>query len=220
LAEEEPKTRPRPRIESLSDLIFGLALSIGAIALVSSPPTTPGALYKDITIFAFNFLILISIWLRYTRIMSVLPLETRLTVFLNLVLLFTVSMEPFLFNILRSGNSGHPADPALIEVASSLYGFDLGAMMLVMAIFTLALANEEKQLVPKDMIRQMRWEATTWIISAAIFLVSAFPAFGRVSLDGLSVTGLSLRQVLWLVAIIVVWLRRGAARIGGQSAQA
>jgi uncharacterized membrane protein len=211
---EEEKARPRPRIESLSDLVFGLALSIGAIALVSNPPTSVGGFYRDVATFGFNFVVLISIWLRYTRIMSALPLETRGTMLLNSVLLFTVSLEPFLFNIIRSGNSARPATVQLFETASSLYGVDLGIMMLIMAVFTLALADEEKRLVPRGMLRQLREESVTWFVSSGIFLVSAFPLFGRIDVGGVLVSGLSIRTVMWLSAIVVAWLR---ARRGHQA---
>ncbi len=70
MSDSQTETRPRPRIESLSDMIFGLALSVGAITLVGNPPTTGGALYNDILAFDFGFLILISVWMRYTKIMS------------------------------------------------------------------------------------------------------------------------------------------------------
>ena len=210
--EEPPQQRPRPRIESLSDLVFGLALSIGAIALVSNPPVTEAGLYRDIATFTFNFVVLISIWLRYTRIMSVLPLENRGTMLLNTVLLFTVTMEPFLFNILRSGNSLNPASIPLFEAASSLYGLDLGAMMLIMGIFTLALASEERHLVPGSMITQLRSEAATWSASAAIFLISALPLFGRIDVGGVLVSGFSLRTVMWLVAVFVAWVSMGVRR--------
>lgn len=210
--EEEQTTRPRPRIESLSDLVFGLALSIGAIALVSNPPTTTAGFYRDLATFGFNFVVLISIWLRYTRIMSVLPIETRGTMTLNSVLLFTVSLEPFLFNIIRSGNSAKPASVSLFETASSLYGIDLGVMMFIMAVFTLALASEEKRLVPKEMVRQLREESATWFISSAIFLASALPLFGRIQVGGVTVSGLSVRTLMWLGAIVVAWLRAGHGR--------
>ena len=39
---EPGERRPRPRIESLADLIFGLSLSIGSIALIANSPTNPG----------------------------------------------------------------------------------------------------------------------------------------------------------------------------------
>jgi len=210
--DESPQVRPRPRIESLSDLVFGLALSIGAIALVSSPPVTDAGFYRDIATFGFNFVVLISIWLRYTRIMSALPIETRGTMALNTVLLFTVSMEPFIFNIIRSGNSATPASVPLFEAASSLYGVDLGIMMLIMAVFTLALADEEKRLVPKEMLRQLRSESANWFLSSAIFLVSALPVFGRVFVGGVAVSGLSVRTVLWLSGVVVIWVRVGRSR--------
>src|SRR6266702_7971682 len=79
----QPNQRPRPRIESLTDLVFGLALSIGAISLISNKPTNPGYLYQAIAAFGFSFLILIQIWFRFTEIMSVLPVETTRTRILN-----------------------------------------------------------------------------------------------------------------------------------------
>jgi uncharacterized membrane protein len=207
--EEPTKARPRPRIESLSDLVFGLALSIGAIALVSSPPTTDGGFYRDVATFAFNFIILISIWLRYTRVMSVLPVETRGTLLLNGVLLFTVALEPFIFNILRSGNSALKVSISLYEAASSTFGLDVGAMMLIMGVFTLALADEEKRLVPGGMTKGLRAEAVGWFVSSGIFLVSAIPVFGRVEVVGTQVTGVSVRTSLWLLALLVSWIRGG-----------
>ena len=80
--------KPRARIESLADLIFGLALSVGAISLVSNPPMDVQAIYNDLATFGFSFLILITMWLRYTRIMSVFPIETRRVNNLNILLLF------------------------------------------------------------------------------------------------------------------------------------
>jgi len=200
-------TRPRPRIESLSDLVFGLALSIGAFALVSAPPTTDAGFYRDILTFGFSFLILISIWIRYTRIMSALPIETGETMLLNGVLLFTVTLEPFIFNILRSGNTAAHPSAVLYETASTFYGIDLGVMMIIMAVFTLALADEERKLVPAEMISRLRAEAGIWFTSAGIFLVSAVPVFGRVALGSVLVSGLSLREIMWVGALVVSWVR-------------
>src|SRR5438876_2647088 len=93
----EALQHPRPRIQSLSDLIFGLALSIGALNLIASkPPDTP-ALLGNIATFGFSFLVLIFVWFRYTEIMSVLPVETTRTRALNTVMLFFVAIEPYLF---------------------------------------------------------------------------------------------------------------------------
>jgi len=196
---------PRPRIESLSDLVFGLALSIGAVALIGSPPTSISNLYSDILTFGFNFIVLISVWLRYTRVMSVLPVENGRMLFLNALLLFSVSIEPFLFNLLRSGNSAAEVALDVKDAASALYGFDLGAILLVIGVFTLALADEQKRLVPKAMISDLRGEATTALASAGIFIISALPAFDKVF-----VGRTFLRTDLWLVALAVIWL--GALR--------
>jgi uncharacterized membrane protein len=205
--EEATPARPRPRIESLSDLVFGLALSIGAFALVSSPPTDDSGFYRDVFTFGFNFIVLISIWIRYTRIMSVLPIETRRTMLLNSLLLFTVSLEPFIFNILRSGNSASRPSPSLYEAASSFFGIDVGAMMLIMGVFTLALADEEKRLVPAAMLGRLRSEAEIWLTSAALFLISAIPIFGRISIGSLPLSGISVREFLWVAALLTSWIR-------------
>ncbi|MGH9920649.1 MAG: TMEM175 family protein, partial [Nitrososphaerales archaeon] len=105
-------------MESLADLIFGLALSVGAISLVSNPPPNVGAVYNDLATFGFSFLVLITMWLRYTRIMSVFPLETRRVTNLNILLLFCVSVEPFLFNLVR--NAPTVGDPAAFANATSM----------------------------------------------------------------------------------------------------
>lgn len=174
---------------------------------MSSPPVDPAGFYRDVVTFGFNFVVLISIWIRYTRIMSALPIETRRTMILNSVLLFTVSLEPFIFNILRSGNSlSHPT-PELYESASSFFGIDVGAMMLIMGVFTLALADEEKRLVPGEMLGRLRSEAGIWFASAAVFLVSAIPVFGRAYVESVPVSGFSIRELLWAGALALSWVR-------------
>ena len=60
-AEQEATRRPRPRIESLGDLIFGLSLAIDSIALVPTGATTTDQMNQRILIFAFAFLFLIKI---------------------------------------------------------------------------------------------------------------------------------------------------------------
>src|SRR5258708_36505088 len=91
--------RPRPRLESLSDLIYGLSLSIGAISLVITNNQSSGAgdINKNILQFLFVFIILITSWIIYTSDMSVLPIETRLLQLLNLFLLLLVATIPYLF---------------------------------------------------------------------------------------------------------------------------
>jgi hypothetical protein len=75
LSEGSAPTIPtiRLRIETLSDLVFGLALSIGSITLIEHIPVDAAHLINDVELFAFSFLIVVGIWLGYTRIIAVLP---------------------------------------------------------------------------------------------------------------------------------------------------
>lgn len=198
-------TRPKARIESLSDIVFGLALSIGALSLVGTSPTVASGLYYDIFTFGFSFLILISVWIRYTRIMSALPLENRRTMGLNILLLFCVSIEPYLFRFLDLKNAA--SDP-LADPGSAVYAIDLGAIMLILGFFTFLLADEEKRLIPDTMIRSFRAQSYVQMLSGMIFFITALPIFYEVSLFGSP-----LRFDIWFFPLIVVWVRRGWFRI-------
>lgn len=64
------------RVESLSDLVFGLALSIGSLELLARTPSSPKDLATSVGLFAFSFLIVIATWFGCSRIMAVIPKET------------------------------------------------------------------------------------------------------------------------------------------------
>ena len=183
---------PRPRIEGLSDLIFGLALSIGAIQLVGSVPKNYGGLVTDISAFGFSFIILINVWNRYTTTMSVMPVETRWVFRLNLVLLFLVAIEPFLFNLLVIPEGG--LSSALGNPVSQYYALDVGGMNLILAYFTHTLTIEERNLIPRDLIDRYKGVRNILLLSTTIFFVSVLPPFWMVA-----VWGLPLRIVLWLL---------------------
>src|SRR3989442_3773696 len=97
---EEHRKHPRPRLETLSDLIYGLSLSIGAISLVitNNQASTANDINRNVFEFLFVFLILITSWIIYTSDMSVLPVQTRLVPFLNVLLLIVIASFPFLFD--------------------------------------------------------------------------------------------------------------------------
>jgi uncharacterized membrane protein len=176
-------------------MIFGLALSVGALALVASPPKDSGTLYQDITTFGFSFLILISVWFAYTRIMSVLPLEDRVTVTLNTTLLFTVSVEPFLFNVLQTTGSGS----AFATSVGQAYAVDLGVMMVVLAIFAWTLATEPGRPLSAEIRQSFREEAALRVVSAGFFFGSLAPVFDQVVLHGQTA-----RTLLWIVPLVLL----------------
>ncbi|HYA56843.1 MAG TPA: hypothetical protein VEH57_00015, partial [Thermoplasmata archaeon] len=112
-------------IGSISDVVFGLALSIGSLMLVARTPQTGSSLLSGIYYFGFSFLIVILVWLSFRRIVVVLPYETPATLIVNVALLFCVAIEPFLFYVLVTVS-------AVGADASVAFAADLGAMMFLL----------------------------------------------------------------------------------------
>jgi uncharacterized membrane protein len=185
---------------------------VGAISLVSNPPPNVQAVYNDLATFGFSFLILITMWLRYTRIMSVFPIETRRVNNLNILLLFCVSIEPFLFNLVR--NMPKVTDPNVFAASTSaLYALDLGAMFAILGGFSLTLADEERKLIPKALTRKYRIEGGTTIICGLIFCTSALPIFYTTTLGNAE----PIRYYLWAIPLLLFWVARTVERrVGGQ----
>jgi uncharacterized membrane protein len=187
--------KPRPRIEALSDLIFGLALSIGALTLIGQQPTSFKALIDALGLYGFSFLILVSVWLSYSTITSVLPAETETLTSLNIVLLFLVSIEPFLFNQLFA------EDGSMFSDVSMVYAIDLAAMFMILAFFNHTLTSEEKSLVPKDHLKRYRFARNYALLIASVFLISTLPFFE-------SAYVFPLRVYVWIIALVLGWIRR------------
>jgi uncharacterized membrane protein len=194
---------PKSRIQSLSDLIFGLALTIGAVQLVgNSLPANNDELLADIGSFAFSFLILISIWNRYTTIMSYLPVDTTGLIRLNILLLFLVALEPYLFNVLTAQSlSSSPVGPEI----SSYYALDIGGMNLILAYFSHILTREGKNRIAEESIRSFKNGRNAIFLAGLIFVISAIPIFWTISIgEGL----LPLRLAMWIASIPLIWLTR------------
>jgi uncharacterized membrane protein len=135
--------RPRPRLESLSDLIYGLSLSIGAIGLVvnSVQSSGTGDINRNIIDFVFVFLILVTSWILYTETASVLQIEGRQVTSLNIVLLVLVAIMPYLFEqaILQSNTFDAQ------NYASSLFTLDVSGQILIASAFAHIITSEERR---------------------------------------------------------------------------
>jgi uncharacterized membrane protein len=186
---------PRPRIETLSDMVFGLALSIGALTLVAKVPTSPADIRNGIFGFFFSFIILVSVWLRYTRIMSALPLETAWTVLLNVLLLFLVSVEPYLLSVLNSAQLF-----STFDYASVAYAIDLAGLVTILGLFAHILTQEDRKLIPSRMLDQQRWVRNAFFLSALLFLVSTLPIFAVWKVEGEPA-----RIMFWYVSLVLLW---------------
>jgi uncharacterized membrane protein len=193
---EENTSSKRPRIQTLSDLIFGLALSIGALTLIGQQPSDIQQLLASILYYAFSFVILISIWRSYTRTMSLLPAETNFLINLNILLLFLVSIEPYLFNQLI----GSP-NLEMVQNVSIIYAFDLGGLFIIQAFFANSLVNQKKQVVSEDLIGEYKFRRYTLLVGAAIFFISTVPLFWSWSIELSSNISVNVRFILWFIPL-------------------
>ena len=191
----------RPRIESLSDIIFGLALAISTVPLIQRLPARPFGMVVDISEFGFGFLILISVWMGYTSIMSVIPVEDSNVVTLNLLLLFLVSIEPYLFYLnITFDLASHEV---FLNYSSILYALDMTGLMIILGLFTHELAREERGLVAKDFITAYKRVRNTIFLSAALFAISILPVFWIIRLYGQPI-----RFYFWFVPLFLSFGRR------------
>ncbi len=196
-------------MQSISDVVFGLALSIGSVILISKLPRSPSDLVVDVLEFGFNFLIVIMIWIGYRRAVVTLPHETQATVIVNLALIFTVSIEPFLFWVMVSGGD-------MLEPASTAYALDVGSMMLLQATLNYLLLQEEKTAPRKGVeplvLERVRRRMRSGAAVALLFFASALPIFWIPTPPDSTV-----RIDMWYAAIVlIVLVPRLSGRARGQ----
>jgi uncharacterized membrane protein len=200
--------RLKVRIEALSDLVFGLALSLGSIVLVQRLPQSSADLMGDVFQFGFSFLIIVGIWLGYTRIIGILPVETSVTLVLNLGLLFCVALEPFLLY-----TQFQTSDLAFQDFSTAAFALDTGAMMGLLSGMMLMVLREERLSVAHRLrpsaVRNFRISMIAQAIGAALFLVSVSDVFW-VEVPGLG----NLRFLLWYGALGTFFASRAFARKG------
>ena len=197
--------RPRPRIETLADLVFGLSLSIGSIALIANPPKSAGEITTHILAFAYTFFVLITAWLIYTTYMSVLPVETRTVTFLNVGLLLLVAIVPYLLNGVEVANPVLTPDAVSIiqNYSSTLFALDLGGILLILATFAHVISLEEKKLVAPELVTLFRSGRNRMAVLAVLTLISVAPEFWEWTL-----LGIPIRLYLWYPPLISYWVGR------------
>jgi len=201
---------PRPRIQTLSDMIFGLALSIGAITQLAQKPTGITDIAYSLLSFGFSFLILALVWINYSRIMSVLPLETSRVTAANMFLLFLVSIEPYLYNLMTVSPYAPLPGQLDLGTTTALYALDVGALLIILAYFTHELTIEERHLIPKGLVRGYRLTMYSTAIVAAIFFLSDLPIFWSVLI--IQSPPVPLRFFLWASVSVARMGRRMDAR--------
>jgi hypothetical protein len=188
-------------------------LSIGAISLVitNNQSSSASDINRNILQFLFVFLILITSWIIYTSDMSVLPIETRLVQLLNVLLLMLVATIPYLFDQVVS--TFNPS--SVQDYASILFTADYAGTLLIMAVFSHVIAQEEEHLVDGAIMIRMRRVRNRLSILTVIVLLSLAAPWDWLFL------GVHVRFFIWLVPIISFWYNRmrqspfGLPREGG-----
>jgi len=206
MAQAQGYARPRPKIETLVDLIFGLSLSIGAVALITvSAPSSTAEINRRLLAFIFTASFLITNWMVYTYQMSVLPVETNFVIYMNVVMLILVATVPYLlYNVEFANPSLTPQEYSVIQdYASSLFAVDLAAILAILASFSHIISIEEKRLVAPGLAKSFRQSRNVQAILSVIVLISLAPVFWD-----LSIFGVQLRLYIWAIPIIVYWIRR------------
>ena len=173
------------RIEGLSDLVFGLALSIGSLVMINQPVNNLTDIRDGLFQFVFGFLVIVSVWVSYTNIISDIKVETSMDFRLNLLLLMLVAIEPYLLYLLGHDN------PEILNWSSAAYAIDIGIIQLILA------GLYHKRSAP-DHESHFRLNRDRLIAMAGIFLISALPFFWQQDL----IFGINLRFVIWMFAIV------------------
>lgn len=205
MLQNPPERRPRPRIETLADLIFGLSLSIGSLALIVESPKTNEEIISHIAAFGFTFLILITAWIIYTTDMSVLPLETKSITFLNVALLLLVAVVPYFLNSTEVPNASlsQSEAAAIQDFASTLFALDLTGILLILGLFAHIISQEEKKLVSPELSALFRNGRNRMLVLAVIMAVSVAPIFWQTR-----AFGIPLRLYVWYLPLISYWAGR------------
>jgi uncharacterized membrane protein len=202
---EQQEKRPRPRIESLADLIFGVSLGIGSLVLIGNSSRSPAEINGHIAAFMFTFLLLITAWIIYTTDMSVLPVETRVVTFLNVVLLLLVALVPYLLNgvELVDPSLSVTDSSAIRDYSSTLFALDLAGILFILATFAHVISAEEKKLVDPEFAALFRNGRNRMLVLGAIMAVTVLPVFWQQTWFGVPV-----RIYAWYLPLISYWVGR------------
>lgn len=178
----------KERAESLTDLVFGLALSLTALALILRAGETVEGVFNSLFWFTFNFLIIISVWLGYSSLLEHTDTESPTVLRLNIALLLLVSLEPYLFNLMVFGEAGQSLG-VFLDATSTMYALCLGGIWLILGALHHHAAKGDE---PMKMIQMRNYR----LVDAGIFFLSAAPVFWEIDL-----LSIPIRFLMWFLTI-------------------
>jgi len=194
--EHNGKRRNQVRLkpDSFSDIIFGLALSIGSLILIENRVQAWQSFVWNIVLFGFSFAVIAMAWLSFSATMRYLSTQVSAVIFLNLMLFFCVILEPYLFYMLMN-SSGQ-----LSMVISQVFAFDVGFMFFVLGILAEMVVKEARLNHPRyhsDDLETLERMVYPRYIAGALFLISVVPFFWISTPIG------HLRSIIWASALTV-----------------
>lgn len=201
VGQEGTKVRMRIAPESFSDIIFGLALSIGSLVLIQNQIRTWSDFVSNIFVFGFSFIIIASTWVLFSRTVSQLSTESTSVLFLNLALLFCVALEPYLFYLLWNNS---PAIVNLLEGTSAAYAVDVGFMFMILATLGLVVIRQNtsggKALSRKTKL--LRSDIIARYTVGLIFLLSTAPIFWIPT----PIASQHVRNLMWYASFVTFFI--------------
>ncbi|MEI6797063.1 MAG: TMEM175 family protein [Methanomassiliicoccales archaeon] len=189
----------RQDIENLSNLVFGLSLSIVALILIANPPNNPGELVQDLLWFTFSFFVVISVWRSYSAIICEIEEWGPRDIRLNIFLLLFVGMEPYLFNAITFQNSLlPPAEQDIMNnVGTMAFALDIALILYILAIYYHILAKEHAR--SEKQVHHFKEHRNQRIITGSFFALSALPWLWSIKLGTME-----LRYVIWLIPLVML----------------
>lgn len=186
---EEESARTKTAISNLSNMIFGLALSLGTFTFITSGFSNLGNVLNNLFIFAFSFILLFFIWIRYTGVFEVMRIDNRMNIVLHGVILFFVVIEPYLYGLMASGSNTFNA------ATTSLFAFDMTVLMLALGYaYNIGISYIDRS--RKETIRRYRMRRDSMLVSGTIFAISLIPQLLYISVEGIPV-----RFILWIITL-------------------
>jgi uncharacterized membrane protein len=176
-------------IEKLTTAVFGFALAVGALSLTKANPETTVEVVEGLVLFSLSFIILVVIWWGTSDIMSKIDQNKPVTIFLNILLLFFVAIEPYLLNILNTSAQ-------LFPLSSTLYGIDMAFLMVISAILCHILIKENKATITVQQLRHFTIGRNNQFVCAGLFFLSILPQFLE-----LTIAGMPFRVLIWFATL-------------------
>ena len=193
---ESSKVRMRIAPESFSDIIFGLALSIGSLVLIQNQIKTSDDFAGNILVFGFSFIIIALTWVLFSRTVSQLSTEGTSVLVLSLALFFCVALEPYLFYLLWNNS---PAIVNLLGLTSAVYALDVGFMFMILATLGLIVARQNiGRRGPSKNLKLLRRDLAARYAVGLAFLVSAAPIFWIPT----SIASQHVRNLIWYASFV------------------